>query len=66
MTGLPPFRFDNEEPSASDMLTEGEFERIPDCPRVNLKVSAWRDENGDSSSRPVLVGERSRRVKRTT
>ncbi|MFD5829053.1 hypothetical protein [Lentzea sp. NPDC060358] len=50
VTGLPPFRFGNERPSASDMLTGCEFQRIPDWPRVNLKASAWRDENGDISS----------------
>jgi hypothetical protein len=47
--GLPPFRSGNETPSASDMLTGCEFQRIPDWPRVNLKVSAWRDEKSDVS-----------------
>jgi hypothetical protein len=49
VTGLPPFRSGNEKPSASDMLTGCEFQRIPDWPRVNLQVSAWRDDVGDIS-----------------
>ena len=47
--GLPPFRSGNEDPSVSDMLTGCEFQRIPDWPRVNLQVSAWRDEKSDIS-----------------
>ncbi|WP_189155661.1 hypothetical protein [Lentzea pudingi] len=49
VTGLPPLRSGNEKPSASDMLTGREFQRIPDWPRVNLQVSAWRDDVGDIS-----------------
>ncbi|WP_157529564.1 hypothetical protein [Nocardia sp. NRRL S-836] len=49
MPGLPPFRSGNEKPLVSDLLAACEFQRIPDWPRVNLKVSAWRDENGDIS-----------------
>jgi hypothetical protein len=47
--GLPPFRSGNEDPSVSDMLTGCEYQRIPDWPRVNLQVSAWRDEKSDVS-----------------
>lgn len=59
--GLPPFRSGSEQPSASDMFTGCEFQRIPDWPRVNLDVSAWRDEakareRFDSFSGPVDDG----------
>ncbi len=53
--GLPPFRSGDESPTASYMLTGCEFQRIPDWPRVNLQVSAWRDEFGDVSS-PARAG----------
>ena len=49
VTGLPPFRSGNEDPSVSDMLTGCEFQRIPDWPRVNLQVSAWQDGKSDIS-----------------